>query len=248
MTYAVRLVDVYEGPLDLLLQLVSKERVDVADISISTITDEYLQAVKAMGEIDLNIASSFLILAATLLELKSFKLLPKQSSYDPELAALLEERDHLIHRLIEYSTFKNAAVCFAALFEANEGYFCRDAELPEEFAAALPDIFDGLTVDRVLTAAVAALTPKPRPVVDITHVTPIRVSVGEMIEMLVQEFQSRQKTMFSELKEGAADKIEVVVRFLALLELFKSQMIDLDQPTAFGDITIRWRSPVAGTT
>lgn len=246
MSYAVRLGEVYEGPLDLLLQLVSRERVDVADISISTITDEYLRAVKAMGEVDLNVASSFLVLAATLLELKSFKLLPKQTLYDPELAALLEERDHLIHRLIEYSTFRNAAVSFAGLLETNDGYFTRSAEVPEEFAAAVPDIFEGLTQSRLIDAAIRALAPKPLPVVDITHLTPMRVSVQEMVEILVEQIRIRQTITFGELKANSADRIGVVLRFLALLELFKSEVVDLEQLVAFEDITVRWRSPAAG--
>lgn len=246
MTYAVRL-DVFEGPLDLLLNLVSKERVDVADISISSITDEYLHAVRQLGEIELDAASSFLVLAATLLELKSLKLLPKSSTIDPELAALLEERDHLIHRLIEYSTFKSAAEQLTRMFVGNEGYFSRVADLPEELQPSLPDIFEGLTGAKVAAAAAIALAPRVLERVDISHVTPIRVSVREMVDMLAEEISESGTTSFRRLCMKAAGRIDVIVRFLALLELFKLQSIELEQSKPFEDITIRWRRPNLGT-
>ena len=245
MSYAVRL-EVFEGPLDLLLHLVSKERVDVADVSISTITDEYLRAVKEMGEIDLNVASSFLVLAATLLELKSMKLLPKRLDIDPDLAALLEERDHLLHRLIEYATFKQAADVFNQRLVANEGYFVRVADLPTELLPKLPDIFEGLTAETLAAAAARVLAPKPLTIVDTSHVTEIRVSVREMVDMLAEQIQTRRSTSFTELCRDIKERIEVIVRFLALLELFKSQSVDLEQVNPFDDIVIRWRQPNTG--
>src|ERR687896_749301 len=131
MTYEVRL-EVFEGPLDLLLQLVSKDEVDVTDITISDITNQYLKAVRRMGNVDLEIASSFLVLAATLLELKSVRLLPRGTVTDPEVAALLEERDHLLHRLIEYSTFKGVSSALASLMESNKGFVYRNLSFPED--------------------------------------------------------------------------------------------------------------------
>lgn len=244
MSYAVRL-DVFEGPLDLLLQLVSKERVDVADISISTITDDYLQAVKHMEKIDLDLASAFLVLAATLLELKSYKLLPKKVIDDPELAALLEERDHLVHRLIEYSTFKRAAESMKGMLAENEDFHTRTPQIPPELAPALPDIFAGLTVNMLAEAAVGVFAPRSQPVVDLSHVTPMKVSVREMIELLADQIQVLGSSHFSEIRRHAADRIGVIVRFLALLELFKRQSVDLEQPEPFGDIVIRWRQPMA---
>ncbi|MCA1839353.1 MAG: ScpA family protein [Actinomycetota bacterium] len=243
MTYSVSL-EVFEGPLDLLLQLVSKERLDIADVSISTITDEYLRAVKQMGEIELEVASSFLVLAATLLELKSIKLLPKRVIDDPELAALLEERDHLLHRLIEYSTFKSASVVFSSMLDANVGYFSRDADLPPELAPSAPDVIEGITPERLARAAARLFAPKSDVAIDTSHVTPIRVSVGEMVDLLIAEIKARGTTLFSELKQQSQGRIDVVVRFLALLELFKRQSVELEQAMPFGDIVIRWREPL----
>lgn len=245
MSYAVRL-EVFEGPLDLLLSLVSKERVDVADVSISTITDEYLRAVKELGEIELDAASSFLVLAATLLELKSLKLLPRRSEVDPELAALLEERDHLLHRLIEYSTFKGAAEVMSRLISANAGYVSRVADLPAELLPKVPDIFAGLTGQMLAEAAAKALAPKPEVVVDTSHVTPILVSVGQMVDLLAEQIQGKRSTSFTELCRGLSQRIEVIVRFLALLELYKSQSVDLEQPDPFDEIVVRWRQPNVG--
>lgn len=245
MSYAVRL-EVFEGPLDLLLHLVSKERVDVADVSISTITDEYLRAVKQMDEVDLDVASSFLVLAATLLELKSLKLLPRRQEVDPELAALLEERDHLLHRLIEYSTFKQAADAISVLIAANAGHFVRVADLPDELVPRVPDIFEGLTVEKLAAAAAKVLSPKPTVIVDTSHVTPIRVSVREMVDMLADQIQSKRATSFTELCRDVRERIEVIVRFLALLELYKSQSVDLEQQVPFEEIVVRWRQPNIG--
>lgn len=243
MGYAVKL-EIFEGPLDLLLHLVSKERLDVADVSIATITDDYLRAVKAMGEVDLETASAFLVLAATLLELKSLKLLPRTQVDDPELALLLEERDHLLHRLIEYSTFRTAAGAFEEMLRSTEGFHSRRAELPVELVPALPDILEGLTALRLARAAAKSLAPKPKVSLEATHVTPIRVSVGEMVELLRSMFQSGGVTSFTEVRRGAANRIEVIVRFLALLQMYKDQAIELEQEKPFDEIIVRWRQPL----
>lgn len=242
MPYTVKL-DVFEGPLDLLLHLVSKERVDVAQISISTITEEYLRAVRAMEEVELDLASSFLILAATLLELKTIKLLPKRGLDDPELAALLEERDHLIHRLIEYSTFKGAADALEATLKENEGHYPRIADVPEELIHAAPDILEGVTANHLADLADGALAPKPEVHVDTTIVAPIRVSVREMIDQIAEEIRDKTTTSFKELCSAVTARIEVIVRFLALLELYKSQSVDIEQTVPFGEIVVRWRQP-----
>lgn len=242
MTYAVQL-DVFQGPLDLLLQLVSKERLDVAEISISTITDEFLKSVRKLEEIDLEMASSFLVLAATLLELKSLKLLPAGSGEDPELAALLEERDHLLHKLIEYSTFKKASSVLAQGMLEGSGYFPRVADIPEELRGASPDLLEGVSADRLSEVAAALFAPKAVARVDTAYIAPIRVSVREMIDLLEQEMRSRRTASFTDLCESVTTRIEVIVRFLALLELFRTESVDLEQPKPFDEIVVRWRQP-----
>lgn len=244
MTYSVSL-DVFEGPLDLLLHLVSKDRVDVADVSISTITEDYLKAIRQMDELDLDVASSFLILAATLLELKSIRLLPEREE-DPELTALLEERDHLLHRLIEYSMFKRAGNVIADGLAANQDFFVRMADIPPELVESTPDPLEGVTLDQLARAAVKALAPKPIQHVETHYIAPIRVSVRETIELLTQQMQSKKVASFSDLCKEAAERIEIIVRFLALLEMFRHNTVELEQSRPFEDIIVRWRQPTTG--
>lgn len=245
MTYPVRL-EVFEGPLDLLLHLVSRERLNVADISVSTITDEYLRALRSMDDVDLDLASSFLVLAATLLELKSIKLLPGTSLDDPEISALLEERDHLLHRLIEYSTFKKASLVISTGLERGRGYFPRIADIPAELLPSAPDLLEGVTVKQLAAVGAGVLAPKIRPPVDTSYIAPIRVSVREMIDLLSEQIRLRGTASFRDLCREATARIEVIVRFLALLELFRTEDVDLEQSRPFDDILIRWREPKVG--
>jgi segregation and condensation protein A len=245
VTHAVRL-DVFEGPLDLLLHLVSKERLDVAEISISAITDEYLQTLKKMDEFDLETVSSFLLLAATLLELKSLKLLPGGYEDDPELAALLEERDHLIHRLIEYSTFKKVSTAISEGLTAGRGYFPRIADIPQEFLRVAPDLLEGVNVETLAQAASRLFAPRATPVVDVSFIAPIRVSVRETIDLLEEEIRTRKITSFRDLCNEVSHRIEVIVRFLALLELFRTESVDIEQSRPFDEIVVRWRQPRVG--
>lgn len=245
MSYEVRL-EVFEGPLDLLLNLVSRERLDVADVSMSSITDDYLKAVRRMEEVDLEVASGFLVLAATLLELKSIRLLPDAAAADPEVAALLEERDHLLHRLIEYSTFKNVSVAVARVIEENKSYHSRAVEVPQELVSTLPDLLAGVSPERLRELAVSALAPRLSQPVDTSFMTPIRVSVREMVDRLSAEIKARGTSSFRELCVSAGQRIEVIVRFLALLEMFKEQSVELEQDRPFSEIVIRWREPNIG--
>lgn len=239
MSYAVKL-DVYEGPLDLLLQLISKERVDVADVSIASVTEEYLLAVRDMGEVDLETASSFLVLAATLLELKSLKLLPKRSTEDPEIKLLLEERDRLLHRLIVYASFKEMASQLSDRLDANAGYFSRSAELPEELIPAAPDPLRELTPQKLAQAALRAMTPPEEETVDLSHVTPMKVSLEEMIDTLKERMRRRRQSTFRALCAASTSRIDVVVSLLAILELSKHRFIDIDQEEPFAEISLKW--------
>lgn len=238
MTYSVK-TDVFEGPLDLLLQLISRERVNVADISVALVTDEFLKAMEAMGDVDLETASSFLILAATLLELKSMKLLPNLAT-DPDLKLLLEERDRLLHRLIVYSSFKEAATRLAFMLNDNSGFHSRTADLPAELIPAAPDIFRGLTPHMLAAAAARAMTPSEKAIVDTSHVTPIKVNLAEVIERLRSQIRAVGESSFRKLCAGATARIEVVVSFLALLELIKAEAVDFEQQEPFGAIEVIW--------
>ncbi|MEX2588519.1 MAG: segregation/condensation protein A [Actinomycetota bacterium] len=239
MSYAVKL-DVYEGPLDLLLQLISKERVNVADVSIARVTEEYLRAVRDLGEADLETASSFLVLAATLLELKSLKLLPKRSTEDPEIKLLLEERDRLLHRLIVYASFKQMASELADRLEANAGFYSRSAELPEELIPAAPDPLRALTSKKLAQAAARVFAPPEEETVDLSHVTPMKLSLEEMIDTLKERMRRRRQSTFRALCSASTSRIDVVVSLLAVLELSKHKVIEIDQEEPFAEISLKW--------
>jgi len=245
VSYSVKL-DVYEGPLDLLLELVSKQRVEVRDISISTITEEYLQTVQSAVDVDLNTASSFLVLAATLLELKSLRLLPAKPVDEGELRGILEERDHLIHKLIEYSMFKAVAGHLHLEFAANKDFFVRLAGPPQDLAKTSPDILAGLDAAKLASAAQRALSPKQRATVDTTHITPVNISVAEAVAILIRQIEESGVSTFRRLCKDRSNPIEVIVRFLALLEMFKDQTVEIEQKAPFAEIVVRYRSPLAG--
>lgn len=247
MSFAVHL-EVFDGPLDLLLQLVSRERVDVGRVPVAIITDDYLRAVQAMGQVDLESATSFLLLAATLLELKSVRLLPRAEA-DPEAASLLEERDQLLQRLIEYATFKAAAAGLGRALEANEGYFTRSGGIPEDLRATQPDPLEAVTLEAFWRIAQAVFAPRVTPVpdeVDTSYIAPVRVSVTEMIELLADQLRRQPTASFRELCGAAASRAEVVARFLALLELFRQSCVEVEQAEPFDGITVRWRRPRTG--
>lgn len=241
MTYAVKL-DAYEGPLDLLLQLISKERINVADINIAGVTDEFLRLMAELGDVDLETASSFLILAATLLELKSFKLLPDRNQNDPAIKLLLEERDRLLHRLIVYSSFKEAAAALGSLIARNIDFHSRVAELPEELLPQAPDIFRDLTPQMLAGAAARALSPPDVPSVDTSHLTPITVSLAEMVDRLRAQIEHAGFSSFRDLCRTATHRMHVVVSLLAVLELFRTELIEIDQSEPFADISVSWLS------
>jgi segregation and condensation protein A len=232
---------VYEGPFDLLLQLILKEQVDIYEINLSTIVDRYLEEIERMQELDLDVATSFLLIAATLVELKARRLLPDEADVDlDDELALWEERDLLLARLLEAKTFKDVAGVFAALTATADRSFARQCGPDERFAGLLADPLEGTSVARLRNAAIRALTPRPEPTVDLFHVTPIRITVADVVAELVDDLPRRGRTSFRELTRGSVDRIEVIVTFLAILELFKQGAVQLDQPERFGDIVVVW--------
>lgn len=232
---------VYEGPFDLLLQLILKEQVDIYEVNLATIVDSYLSELDRMSELDLDVATGFLLIAATLVELKARRLLPNYSDIDlDEELALWEERDLLLARLLEAKTFKDVAGVFARLANDASMSFPRVVGPDERFVDAVPDMLEGTTVVRLRNAAIRALTPKPVPVVDLFHVSPIKITVADAVTELIDELPRVGRISFRRLTADLADRIEVIVRFLAVLELFKQGAVDLDQPERFGDIEVAW--------
>ncbi|MEL6892038.1 MAG: ScpA family protein [Actinomycetota bacterium] len=232
---------VYEGPFDLLLQLILKEQVDIHELSLATIVDAYLDELERMQDLDLDVATGFLLIAATLVELKARRLLPNQADIDlDDELALWEERDLLLARLLEAKTFKDVAQVFAALAEEADLSFPRTAGPDERFMDLLPDPLEGTSVRSVQRAAIRALTPKPQPVVDLFHVNPIRVTVADAVGELLEELPRARRISFRHLTADFSDRIEIIVRFLALLELFKQGVVELTQAERFGDIEVEW--------
>jgi segregation and condensation protein A len=240
MPYAVD-TPVFQGPFDLLLHLILRDQVDLYQISLSEIVDAYLGELERMDSLDLEVATEFLMIAATLVELKTKRLLPAETDLDlDEELALWEERDLLLSRLLECKTFKDAARVLQRLSAAASRSFPRTAGLDEAFLGLAPDPLEGLDVADLRRAFLRATTPKPVPKVDTAHIHQLKITVADAVEELVYELPRAGRTTFRALTQSFAERIQVVVRFLALLELYKQGMIDLDQPGAFGDIEIVW--------
>ena len=232
---------VYEGPFDMLLQLILREQVDIYEVNLSSIVDAYLAEIERMQLLDLDVATGFLLIAATLVELKARRLLPNSTDVDlDEELALWEERDMLLARLLEAKTFKDVAAVFAQLADDADRSFPRAVGPDERFADVVPDMLEGTSVARLRNAAIKALTPKPVPTVDLFHVNPIRTTVADAVGELLDELPQAGRITFRRLTASLADRIEVIIRFLAVLELYKQGAVEIDQPERFGDIEIEW--------
>ena len=237
MTYTVRL-DAFEGPFDLLLHLIAKREVDIFEVRISEIVEDYLDVLASATELDLEVATEFLVVAATLLEIKSHRLLPGSTSEDAE-AHELSDRDLLIARLLQYRAFKDVAADFGERLAANAGFYARTVGPGDDFAHLAPDILARCSLERFAEIAAKALTPVPEPVLDLSHLTPIRLTLEEAIATVESAIALRRVVTFRELNGDQPTRIEVVVRFLAVLEMLKAGTVTATQAEAFGDIEIR---------
>ena len=240
MSYDVRTA-VYEGPFDLLLHLILREQVDLYDVSLTTIVDAYLAELDRLESLDLDRATEFLLIAATLVELKTRRLLPDADDGDlDDDLALWEERDLLLARLLECKTFKDAARVLAAMADVAGRSRPRRAGMEERFLDVAPDLLAGLTPTDLRTAFLRVTAPKPVPHIDLDHLAPVRASVTDAVDELVDELPRVGRISFRDLTAALVDRLAVVVRFLAVLELFKQGMVDLHQTTTFGDIEVVW--------
>ena len=242
MPYEVKL-EVFEGPLDLLLHLITRQRVDIYEVSLATITEEYLAAMEALGDLDLETATGFLVVAATLLELKSARLLPRRGDDDAD-SKLLEERDLLLARLVECATYRDAGAWLAACLKAGDSFHGRAVTLEDRFVDLAPDLLARVGIADIARAAEQVLAPRPTLQLDTSHVSPIRASVKDAIATISSTLKHRETVSFDQLCADRPERIEVVVRFLALLELFKAGAVDLEQAISFGDITVSWTGEV----
>ena len=243
MPYEVQ-TPVFEGPFDLLLHLILKEEVDLWEISLARIVDVFCAEVEKMERVDLDLATEFLLIAATLCELKARRLWPGQEDVDLDEELLrFEERDLLLARLLECKTFQDAAkVINARIAEAAQS-FPRIAGPEEPFRSLVPDPLERVSLDALLAAARKGLAPKPSTEVDTEHVAPVRASVRDAIETVLALLPNAGAVDFRDLTMGAAGKLEVIVRFLAVLELFKQGIVDIDQPENFARLQVRALAP-----
>jgi segregation and condensation protein A len=239
--HEVRL-DVFSGPIDLLLHLITRRRVDIYEVSLAEITDEYLAWLSNAPALDLESATGFVVIAATLMELKSARLLPHDSGEDA--ATLLEERDLLLARLVECATFREAGSWIRGRMSVGELFHARSAGLEPQFITVAPDLLAQARLEDLAEAAGRLLAPRPQPELDTSHVAPIRASVRDAIELIAGRLADGRSWSFYRLCDGGTERIEVVVRFLALLELFKAGAIELDQADRWGDITVAWSGDV----
>jgi len=232
---------VFQGPFDLLLHLILRDDVDIYEVDLAGIVDGFIAEVERLQELDLDVATSFLLIAATLVELKARRLLPDSVDVDlDDELALWEERDLLLARLLEAKTFKDVATVLARLADEADRCFPRTVGPDERFTSLMPDPLEGTSVERLRSAALRALTPRPVPVVELTHMDSIRFTVADAVIELCDELPRAGRVTFRALTGALTDRIEVIVRFLAVLELFKQGAVELDQPLRFGDIGITW--------
>jgi segregation and condensation protein A len=231
----------FEGPFDLLLQLIGKHELDITEMALHTVTDDFIAHLAALGDdADLDETTEFLVIAATLLDLKAARLLPNAEVEDAEDLALLEARDLLFARLLQYRAYKQVAALFVELEAGAQRRFPRSVALEERFAALLPEVLLGVGPDAFAELAASVFRPKPPPTVGIDHLHFAKVSVAEHAAILRERLAELGEATFAVLTADCTGPLEVVARFLAVLELFREKSVELLQPEAFGELTVRW--------
>ncbi|HSA52038.1 MAG TPA: segregation/condensation protein A [Yinghuangia sp.] len=238
--FAVRL-DNFEGPFDLLLSLIAKHKLDVTEVSLSKVTDEFIAYIRAQGpDWDLGVATEFLVVAATLLDLKAARLLPVAEIEDEEDLALLEARDLLFARLLQYRAYKEIAAIFDERWAVEGRRYPRDVPLEERYTGMLPELVLDVDPEKFARLAARAMTPKSPKVVSIEHIHVPRVSVREQSAIVVERLRAHGALTFRALIADCPDNLHVIARFLCLLELFREAAVGFDQVEALGELHVRW--------
>ena len=240
----------FDGPFDLLLQLISRHKMDVTEVSLSIVTDEFISFIRALEASgqgwELEQATEFLVVAATLLDLKAARLLPSGDVEDEEDLALLEARDLLFARLLQYRAFKEIAATFSERIAAADKSFARVVALDPALAALLPEVLIGVGAQRFAAIAERVLTPKVAPVVAVQHLHMALVSVAEESKMVVEALRHSKSLSFRNLIADADSTLVVVARFLALLDLYRQGVLRFDQVIALGELQISWTGSLEG--
>ena len=240
----------FDGPFDLLLQLISRHKMDVTEVSLSIVTDEFISFIRGLEASgqgwELEQATEFLVVAATLLDLKAARLLPSGDVEDEEDLALLEARDLLFARLLQYRAFKEIAATFSERIAAADKSFARVVALDPALAALLPEVLIGVGAQRFAAIAERVLTPRVAPVVAIQHLHMALVSVAEESKMVVEALRHSKSLSFRNLIADADSTLVVVARFLALLDLYRQGVLRFDQVIALGELQISWTGSLEG--
>jgi segregation and condensation protein A len=237
----------FDGPFDLLLGLIAKHKLDVTTLALSKVTDDFISYIRAMGSAwDLDQASEFLLVAATLLDLKAARLLPAAEVEDEEDLALLEARDLLFARLLQYRAYKQVATELAERYATGMLRYPRSVALEPAFKALLPEVLINLTPEKFAALAVRAMTPRIVPTVSITHIHQIQVSIREQAAIIVERLRVLRSATFQTLTDDAPDTLHVVARFLALLELFRDKAVGFEQEESFAELIVYWTGTDSG--
>ena len=243
-------LDNFDGPFDLLLQLISRHKMDITEIALGTVTDEFISYIKQLENSengwDLDKTTEFLVVAATLLDLKAAKLLPSGQIDDEADLALLEARDLLFARLLQYRAFKELSAIFAERIEREEKSFARLVALEPHFAQLLPEVLIGVGAQRFAAIANRVLTPKTTPTFSIEHIHRPLVSVAEQALKVVEHLRRASRVTFRALIADADSTLVVVARFLALLELYKEGVVRFEQVISLGELQISWVGTAQG--
>jgi segregation and condensation protein A len=234
-------LDVFEGPFDLLLGLISKHKLDITEVALSQVTDEFIAYIRARADgWDLDQASYFLVVAATLLDLKAARLLPAGEVEDEEDLALLEARDLLFARLLQYRAYKEVAAVFAGKMAVQARRFARRVPMEPQFAELLPEVLLGLGPAEFARIAALTLAPRPVPVVPTEHIHAPRTSVREQAGIIAGRLRTLGRATFRQLTSDCAGTYEVVARFLALLDLYRDGNVSFEQLVPLGDLYVTW--------
>jgi segregation and condensation protein A len=240
-------LDVFEGPFDLLLGLISKHKLDITEVALSQVTDDFIAYIRARAEgWDLDQTSFFLVVAATLLDLKAARLLPAGEVEDEEDLALLEARDLLFARLLQYRAYKEVAAIIAGKMAVHARRFARRVPMEPQFAELLPEVLLGLGPAEFARIAALALAPRPVPVVSTEHIHTPRTSVREQTEILAGRLRTLGRATFRHLTSDCAGTYEVVARFLALLDLYRDGNVSFEQLVPLGDLYVTWAGNETG--
>ena len=235
----------FEGPFDLLLSLIAKHKLDITEVSLATVTDEFIAYVKKgaadSGSWDLEQTSNFLLVASTLLDLKAARLLPQGDVEDEEDLALLEARDLLFARLLQYKAFKLVAAVFGERLAKESKRHPRSVQLEPRYAGLLPEVLIGIGLEQFAQLAATAMAPKPGPPeIGLAHIHGSKVSVKEQAALVIERLRAGGQVTFRGLCSDSPDTLTTVARFLSLLELFREGAVAFDQVTALGELTVRW--------